>query len=109
MLTVTPESWFTLYLEKFKSASGLARALAPAYILYSFANFPLLFLLYTVKKPGAILLANTIFFLAMTIGCYMLIPSMKLAAIPPVVTGSILAATVILSLYTAYEYQNLKN
>ncbi|MBI1863336.1 hypothetical protein HYS00_04440, partial [Candidatus Microgenomates bacterium] len=109
LLIITPQSLFTLYLEKFESASGLARSLAPAYVLYTFANFPLLFLLYTVKKPGAILFANMSFFLTMTIGCYMLIPQAHLSAIAPVVTASLVSATAILSVYSLYEYQKLPN
>lgn len=109
LLIVTPQSLFSLYLEKFDRASVLARQLAPAYVIYSFANFPLLFLLYTVKKPGAILLANTAFFLSMTIGCYLLIPAQGLSAIPAVVTGSITLAALILCIYTAYEYTKFKN
>lgn len=108
LLIFTPQSLFGLYLEKFAQASTLARQLAPAFIIYAFANFPLLFLLYTVKKPGAILVANVTFFLSMTIGCYTLIPTMHLAAIAPVVTVSITLATMILCIYSIYEYRAIK-
>lgn len=108
LLIVTPQSLFTLYLDKFDRASVLARQLAPAYVIYSFANFPLLFLLYTVKKPGGILFANSAFFMSMVIGCYTLIPAAGLAAIPAVVTGSISLAALILCIYTVYEYTQFK-
>lgn len=108
MLIITPQALFTAYLEKFARASTLARLLAPAFVIYSFANLPLLFLLYTVKKPGAILVANIVFFISMTLGCYLFIPPLHLAAIPFVVTGSIVLATLILCSYSLYEYRKFK-
>ena len=107
LLTVTPQFVFEAYLEKFSSASIITRQLAPAYVLYTYASFVLLFLLYSVKKPGAILTANILFFLVMTIGCFTMIPTMKLAAIAPVVFGSMVLATTVLSIYAFYEYQKL--
>lgn len=108
LLIITPQSIFDSYLEKFARASTLARQLAPAFIIYAFANFPLLFLLYTVKKPTAILIANITFFATMSLGSFFLIPTYHLSAIPFVVTGSITLATMILCIYSVYEYRSIK-
>jgi len=75
VLFLTPSQVFFLaFTEKFAKTAEITKQLALAYILYPLANIPLLYLLYTVKKPSFVLMGNLIFFLLITFGSYFLIP-----------------------------------
>lgn len=75
LLFLTPNQIFYLaFTQKFAQTALITKSLALAYILYPLANIPLLFLLYSVKKPIHILINNLLFFLIITAGCYLLIP-----------------------------------
>lgn len=75
LLFLTPNQIFNLaFTEKFAQTAAITKLLAIAYLLYPIANIPLLFLLYTVKKPKQILIGNFIFFLFITGGSFFLIP-----------------------------------
>jgi len=75
ILFLTPSQIFLIaFTEKFAKTAEITKHLALAYILYPLANIPLLYLLYTVKKPYFILIGNLIFFAVATLGSYFLIP-----------------------------------
>ena len=75
ILSVLPNQIFYLFFtQKFAKTATITHWLALAYILLPFTSLLGLFLLYTVKRPIYILYANVVFFLAITIISYLLIP-----------------------------------
>lgn len=75
ILVFLPDFIFQIFFtDKFIQTAAITRALAPAFILYSLGTLPMLFLLYTIKKPVYILFSNIIFFVVVTAGSYYLIP-----------------------------------
>lgn len=75
ILSVLPNQIFYLFFtQKFAKTAIITHWLALAYILLPFTSLLGLFLLYTVKRPIYILYANVVFFLAITIISYLLIP-----------------------------------
>ncbi|MFA5770209.1 MAG: oligosaccharide flippase family protein [Patescibacteria group bacterium] len=107
-LYFTPNVIFYLFFtEKFAQTAIITKSLTWPYILYTFINLPLLFLLYTVKKPSYILVANLVIFLIISFGCYYLIPIIKLNGPPYALALSFFVGLVILSVTSFYEYKKL--
>lgn len=74
-LFLTPDFLFNFsFTQKFVNSAPISRALALPFIIYALSNIPMLFLLYTVKKPKYILAANMAFFFIFSGMCYYLIP-----------------------------------
>lgn len=97
-----------LFTSKFCSTAPITHALSLPFIIYSLGSLPMLFLLYTVKKPKYILLANIVFFILLTGGSYYLIP-IKRAFGPPIAIGvAMTVATIILTIASIYEYRKMK-
>lgn len=102
ILFITPNQIFYLFFTtKFAKTAAIAKALSLPFIIYTLINLPTLFLLYTVRKPGYILVSNVAFFLIFTFGCLYLIPKIGVFG-PPyaafaafVVTGVIQAVAAI--------------
>ncbi|NTU46230.1 oligosaccharide flippase family protein [Candidatus Roizmanbacteria bacterium] len=108
ILAFVPEFIFTAFFtQKFSHTTGITHALAIPFIIYSISNLPLLFLLYTVKKPRYILYANIVFFIILTAGCYILIPSLGMYGPPYAIGAGLLAATIIMSVASFVEYRHL--
>ncbi|HEX7542720.1 MAG TPA: oligosaccharide flippase family protein [Patescibacteria group bacterium] len=109
-LFFTPNIIFYLFFtEKFAQTAIITKTLTWPYIIYTFLNLPLLFLLYTVKKPGYILIANLAIFIIITFGCYYLIPIMRLSGPPYALALSFFIGLIILSATSYYEYKKLPN
>lgn len=107
-LYFTPNVIFYLFFtEKFAQTAIITKSLTWPYILYTFINLPLLFLLYTVKKPSYILVANLVIFLIISFGCYYLIPIIKLNGPPYALALSFFIGLIILSATSFYEYKKL--
>lgn len=107
-LFFTPNIIFYLFFtEKFAQTAIITKSLTWPYILYTFLNLPLLFLLYTVKKPSYILAANLIIFIIVTFGCYYLIPIVKLSGPPYALALSFFIGLVILAVTSFIEYKKL--
>lgn len=108
LLLVTPKQLFELFFtSRFVQTAAIARSLAIPFILYTLGNIPLLFVLYTFRKPKYVLYSNILFFLGMTIGCYILIP--KLGAFAPayVIGFSLIPPILIQSIAAYYGYKKL--
>ncbi len=104
ILFLTPNQIFYLaFTEKFAQTANITKLLAAAYILYPLANIPLLFLLYTVKKPKYILIGNLIFFIIITLGCYFLIPIKGVFGAPMAIFFAILVEFIYLAIITNKE------
>jgi len=85
----------------------ITKSLVPAYIIFTLGSLPLQFVLYTIRKPIYVLYGNILYFLIMTVGCYILIPQMGVKAPPLVNLLAILAPVAVLTITTFYAYKKL--
>jgi O-antigen/teichoic acid export membrane protein len=109
LLFLTPDQVFFLFFTpKFAQTAHIARMLALPYIVNAVASAPMLFLLYTVKKPSYILIANICAFLVISIGCYLAIPIYKTNAPPYIIMVAFVLTGLIESLAAWYEYSKLR-
>lgn len=109
VLFLLPNQVFTLvFTEKFARTAEVTKALSLPFILYTLGSLPMLFLLYTVKKPKYILVSNIVFFFILTFGCIYLIPKMGVFGPPYAIAAALAAAILIQSAASLYEYRNLK-
>jgi len=108
LLFILPNQvFYAFFTEKFAKTAFITRYLVPAYLLFTFWNLPLQFILYTVKKPVYMLIANTLYFGVMTVGCMLLIPTLHVRAPLYINFIAMLAPAVVLSLASYYEYKKL--
>ena len=107
-LLITPSALYKLFFtERFGPTIDITKALVPAYVLFTLGSLPLQFILYTAKKPSYVLYSNIIYFIIMTVFCYIYIPKIGVGAPPIANILAIIAPAVILSLATYYEYKKL--
>ncbi len=108
LLAVTPKWVFKLFFtEKFAKTAAISHGLAIPFILFTLGDLPLLFILYTFKKPQFVLYSNFVFFIGITAGCYFLIPIFGVFAPAYVIGVSLLAPVLIQSFASYYEYKKL--
>jgi O-antigen/teichoic acid export membrane protein len=107
-LAITPGWVFDFFFTKdFTQAARYAHILSLPYILFSISNIPMLFLLYTVKKPKYILIAHVTFFVINAAGCYLLIPQFGVIGAPYAVGIGFTIAIFLLGLPAYNEVQKL--
>lgn len=95
-LFFTPKQVYDLvFTENFVQTASITKSLSLPFILYALGSLPMLFLLYTVKKPGYILISNILFFIILTLGCYILIPTMGVFGPPYAITAALVVAIAI--------------
>lgn len=110
LLFFIPDQVFNLFFtDSFAKTAAITKSLALPFIIYPILNLPMLFLLYTVKKPIYILISNISFFLTLTISCWLLIPKFGVFGPPYAITGSFLLILVILTGASIYEYRKMKD
>lgn len=105
-LFFTPDWVFNLFFtNKFIFTPLLSRELAVVYLPYSFISLFHLFLLYSVKRPGDILIGNIVIFLIVSIGCYLYIPRYgSLAAVWSLGAAFTVASVILVALsYKAFR------
>lgn len=108
LLFLTPNWAFNIFFtDKFSYTAPVAKSLIIPYMLFTIGNLPVLFILYTFKKPVYILISNIIFFFSMTIGSYLLIPTLGVFAPSYVITFSILVPILIQTAASIHEYKKL--
>ena len=96
LLFFTPKKVYDLvFTEKFSETASITKSLALPFILYALGSLPMLFLLYTAKKPVYILISNIIFFAILTGGCYYLIPRYGVYGSPYAIAGDLIPAIAI--------------
>lgn len=101
------EVFYLFFTHNFAQTAAITKALSLPYILSALGSLPLLFLLYSVKKPIYILWANFAFFVVITVGCYVLIP-IKGAFGPPIAVGLAYAVNTVIMVIAAYiEYRKM--
>ncbi len=110
LLFLTPNWVFYLFFtEKFAPTAAITKTLSLAFLVYPILNLPLLYLLYTVKKPTHILTSNLVVFLTVVIGCYFSIPKYGVFGPPYVLALSFLLGGVVLLIASIFEYRKLPN
>lgn len=106
LLFILPTQIFTLFFtEKFSQTATITKMLALPFILNALGSLPMLFILYTIKKPGYILVANILMFLIITIGCYIFIPVYGVFAPPVIIAASFFTGVLFLTIASIYEYR----
>ncbi len=108
ILFFTPRYLFQLvFTDNFVETETITKALALPFILNAIGSVPMLFLLYTVKKPSVILYSNILFFIIISVGSYYLIPTKGVFG-PPIAIGiAFFVATLIQTFVAWKEYQKL--
>jgi len=109
VLAFTP-NWvfFMVFTEKFVKTAEITRLLALPFIIYPAISLAHLFLLYTVKKPGHILITNIVLFLTISLGCYFYIPRFGVyAAIYSIAAAFVLSGITLVGL-AGYEYKKME-
>jgi O-antigen/teichoic acid export membrane protein len=95
------------FTDIFAKTSPITKALSFPFVIFCLSNLPLLFLLYSVKKPVYILIANTVFFIILTVGCLMLIPKMGVFGPPYAIGAALIACTLLMTGLSVKEYSRL--
>lgn len=86
-LILTPSILFRMiFTDTFNDAIIITKILAVPFMLSTIGTLFMLYLLYTVKKPIYILIANILFFTIVSIGSYLLIPTYGMFG-PPFALG----------------------
>ena len=107
LLFLTPnEVFYFVFTKKFAQTAAITKAISRPYIIYALGNLPLLYVLYTIKKPSIILISNIIFFVIMTAGCYYLIPIKGVFGPPLAIFLALYLSVFYLSLTALLEYKN---
>ncbi|OGK12421.1 hypothetical protein A3C98_00410 [Candidatus Roizmanbacteria bacterium RIFCSPHIGHO2_02_FULL_37_15] len=108
LLFFTPKQVYDfVFTEKFSETASITRALALPFILYALGSLPMLFLLYTAKKPIYILFSNVIFFVILTAGCYYLIPRLGVYGPPYAITAALIAAIAVQVYASVKEFKRI--
>lgn len=114
LLFITPKEVFQIaFTKKFIQTTEVTHLLSIAYLIYPLLNIPLLFFLYTTKKPQYLLIANVIFFLTISASCTLLIPKFNFYAGPLSVFLALFLSGVYLlfkfiKIFKAYSKSTLK-
>ncbi len=104
-----PKSVYTLiFTNKFDPAAPIASVLSLPFIVYTLGSIPMLFILYTVKKPKYVLISNIMFFLIVSVGCYISIPLRGVYGPPLVLTIAFLVSSIYLVIMSLVEYKKMK-
>lgn len=108
LLFFTPKQVYDLvFTEKFSETASITKSLALPFILYALGSLPMLFLLYTAKKPVYILISNVIFFIILTGGCYYLIPRYGVYGPPYAIAAALIAAIAVQVYASVKEFKRI--
>ena len=109
LLAITP-NWvfFLVFTEKFVKTAAITRALSLPFILYPIMSLGHLFLLYTVKKPGHILMTNIVLFITISLGCFFFIPIYGVYAAVYSIAAAFLLSGGLLTFLAVYEYRKMQ-
>lgn len=108
LLYITPNQIFYIFFtKKFAQTALITKALSLAFIPYVFWQLPLLFILYTLKKPIVIFFANLIYFFIITIGCYIFIPKLGVHAPPYIIAVANIVGIAITATYSLFEIKKI--
>jgi len=106
LLFLTPNWVFYLFFtEKFAPTASITKALSLAFLIYPILNLPLLYLLYTAKKPIHILTSNIVTFIAVVIGCVYSIPKFGVTGPPYVLAIAFILGGIVQIIASIYEFK----
>lgn len=108
LIFIPPIVYSFFFTDKYVSAAPITSALGFAYVLNPISSLPMLFLLYTVKKPWYILVTNVMFFAIITIGCYTYIPKYGVFAAPISIAIGFFLSGLILTMGSIFEFKRLR-
>ncbi len=107
-IVITPGFFYELlFTNTFLPSANIARILSPPFILYAIGSVPMLFLLYTLKKPKPILVAYALFFIIVTVGNYLLVPTYRLITPAIIFFIAFLVSNGIIAFTAWREYKKL--
>ncbi len=107
-LSLTPAWVFELvFTREFTATTKVTHLLALPFILNALGTIPNLFLLYTVRKPGYILISNIAFFTIISVGSYILIPEKGMFGPPIAICIAFIVAIAIQCAVLLREYHKL--
>ena len=107
-LYFTPRFIFELvFTGKYVQTEAITKALSLPFIISAIGSVPMLFLLYTVKKPFHILTSNILFFIILSGGSYWLIPKFGVFGPPIAIAAAFIIATIIQTWAAYDEYKKL--
>lgn len=108
LLFITPNQIFDLFFtSKFAQTASITKVLSLPFIMYALGSLPMLFLLYTVKKPIYILISNVVFFSVLTIGSYVLIPKFGVYGPPWAIAAALFIAIFIQITASVKEFKKM--
>lgn len=108
LLFFTPDQIFYLvFTTNFAQTAVITKALSLPFIINALGSLPMLFILYTIRKPLYILASNVIFFIIMTGGSYLLIPPLNVFGPPYAIWVAFMVSTTILIIASVKEYKKL--
>jgi len=108
LLFLTPNFVFYLFFtKKFAQTAAITKSLSLPYLIYTIMQLPLLFTLYTLRKPRYILYSFITFFLIVTFGCYYLIPKLNVFAPAYIFALAFFISALIISLTSWKEYRKI--
>lgn len=109
LLHFTP-SWVfeVVFTKTYAPATDVTHLIALPFILSAFGTIPMLFLLYTLRKPVHILISNIAFFLIISIGSYLLIPEKGMYGPPFAIFLAFIVAVGYQTLIVIRQIHNLK-
>lgn len=108
LLFILPNQVFYLFFtEKFAQTAQITKALSLSFIPYVFWQLPLLYILYTLKKPMIIFYANITYFIIVSVGCYILIPKLGVYGPPYVIAAANIVGIIITGTYTLLQIKKI--
>jgi len=107
VVLIPNQIFYFIFTKKFAQTASITKILSLSYIVYPLASLPILFILYTIRKPGYILITNIMLFTIITLGSYLLIPKLGVYGPPYALFLSFVVAGLVLSLISVWEYKKL--
>lgn len=108
-LIIVPQNVFVFaFKEKVTRAVLITRMLSVPFILYGLTAIPVLFFLYTIKKPAHLLYINGLFLAIVSVGCFVFIPQFGVYAPPYVFIAAFIAVTIYITVFFVRELRSLK-
>lgn len=108
VLFLMPDAVYRVFFtEKFVATAPITKSLALPFIIYTLANIPILFILYTVRKPIYFLISNIVFFIIFTLGCIWLIPQKGVYGPPIAIFVALSVTTLIQIVGSLMEYKKI--
>lgn len=103
-----PTQIYTLLLtDKFVRTASITRLLSFAYILYAITAVPMLFFLYTIRRPIHLFFINLTFLVITTIGCFVFIPRFGVFGPPFVYIGAFVFVAVYSLIFFGIEFKKM--